>query len=125
MLLLQVLWEVNNSVEIIYLEVYMQMPSLNYDIVTEMNECGQMGMRYMHKSHGSMTLLMTPLKSNKLNPSDKDTQFEFGLLSASPKLVVNNWTWQCHGNVFFNFGSTEEHSVYMLVVGVVQAINIV
>ena len=60
-----------------------------------------------------------------LRPRDKDTDFEFGLLSAGRaklyidgKLVIDNWTKQTRGDDFFNYGSTEEHAVFLLKAGV-------
>ncbi|KAH9920187.1 beta-glucosidase [Amylocystis lapponica] len=160
--IVQALRELDASVEITYSEgarAYMQMPSLDYDIVTETGERGWTGTWYAHESDESMTPLATPLKSQYidetrmfistswpqeltkrwtlklhglLKPRDKDTQFEFGLLSAGRaklyvdgKLVVDNWTWQRRGDAFFNSGSAEERGVYALAAGVAHAIDVV
>ena len=64
-------------------------------------------------------------------PREKDTQFEFGLLSAGRaklfvdgNLVIDNWTKQTRGDSFFNCGSTEEYGVYTLKAGVKHEIYI-
>ena len=58
-------------------------------------------------------------------PQDKDTDFEFGLLSAGRaklyvdgKLLIDNWTKQRRGDAFFNSGSAEEYGVFRLKAGV-------
>ncbi len=60
-----------------------------------------------------------------MKPRDKDTDFEFGLLSAGRarlyvdgKLVIDNWTKQKRGDAFFNSGSAEEYGVFQLKAGV-------
>ena len=60
-----------------------------------------------------------------LKPREKDTDFEFGLMSAGraklfidDALVIDNWTKQTRGQGFFNCGSTEERGVVTLKAGV-------
>lgn len=66
-----------------------------------------------------------------LKPRDKDTDFEFGLLSAGraklfidDQLVIDNWTKQTRGQSFFNCGSTEEYGVFKLKAGVAHQIHV-
>ncbi|KAI0697103.1 beta-glucosidase [Cerioporus squamosus] len=149
------LGEVASDVEITYSEgarAYMQMPTLENEILTEDGKPGWMGYFHSHEDNDSMTPLDAvtatryidetrvflsddyPRELTKrftlrlrgfLKPREKDTDFEFGLLSAGraklfidDQLVIDNWTKQTRGQAFFNCGSTEETGVFKLKAGV-------
>ncbi|KAM5541949.1 hypothetical protein V8D89_004259 [Ganoderma adspersum] len=149
------LGKVDPNVEITYSEgsrSFMQMPTLENDIVTEDGKPGWMGYFHSHESDDSLTPLEKPTTTRHIDetriflsvdfpkeltkrytlrlrgffkPRDKDTDFEFGLLSAGRaklyidgKLIIDNWTKQRRGDAFFNSGSAEEYGVFRLKAGV-------
>ncbi|OBZ75776.1 putative beta-glucosidase J [Grifola frondosa] len=110
---------VDPDIEITYCEgarAYMQMPSLDYEIVTESGERGWIGSWHSHESDESMTPLPEPLSTKyidetctfistshpkeltkrwtlklrgQLKPRPYDCEFEFGLLSAGRAKVCS------------------------------------
>ncbi|KAF7330642.1 Glycoside hydrolase family 3 protein [Mycena sanguinolenta] len=145
----------NPEVEITYSEgarAYLTSPSLDYELFTEDGKRGWMGSWHSHVDDDSMTALDEPLRVDyfdetrifistsapsaltkrwtlklrgQLLPREKDTPFEFGLISAGRarlyvdgELLIDNWTRQRRGDAFFGSGSEEEHGVFNLKAGV-------
>ncbi|KAJ6551199.1 glycoside hydrolase family 3 protein [Mycena capillaripes] len=145
----------NPDVEITYSEgarAYLTSPSLDYELFTEDGKRGWTGSWHRHVDDDSMVALDEPVKVDHLDetrifvstsapaaltkrwtlklrgqllPRDKDTPFEFGLISAGRarlyvdgELLIDNWTRQRRGDAFFGCGSEEEHGVFNLKAGV-------
>ncbi|KAK7040389.1 hypothetical protein VNI00_009866 [Paramarasmius palmivorus] len=143
------------NVEVTFSEgapTYQQMPTLEYELLTEDGRPGWIGTWYPHTSDDSMSPLDKPVHTQYidetrcfistsypkelthrwtlklkgyLKPRDVDTDFDFGLASSGRarlyvdgKLVVDNWSRQRRGDLFFGSGSEEEHGVYSLKAGV-------
>ncbi|EJF57992.1 beta-glucosidase [Dichomitus squalens LYAD-421 SS1] len=152
---------VEPSVEITYSEgarAYMQMPTLENELETEDGKPGWTGYFHSHENDDSMTPLEEPTVTRYIDetriflsddypkeltkrftlrlrgffkPREKDTEFEFGLVSAGRaklfvdgKLLIDNWTKQTRGESFFNSGSTEEYGVFTLKAGVKHEIYV-
>ncbi|KAJ7251130.1 beta-glucosidase [Mycena haematopus] len=145
----------NPDVEITYSEgarAYLTSPSLDYELFTGDGKRGWTGSWHSHVDDDSMTPLDEPVRVDHLDetrifistsapsgltkrwtlklrgqllPRDKDTPFEFGLISAGRarlyvdgELLIDNWTRQRRGDAFFGSGSEEEHGVFNLKAGV-------
>ncbi|TFK81890.1 glycoside hydrolase family 3 protein, partial [Polyporus arcularius HHB13444] len=136
------LGDVAPDVEVTYSEgarAYMQMPTLENEIVTEDGKPGWTGYFHSHEDNDSMTPLTAVTATRYIDETrvflrylaypesldSIDTDFEFGLLSAGraklfidDELVIDNWTKQTRGQAFFNCGSTEETGVFKIKAGV-------
>ncbi|KAK7052101.1 glycoside hydrolase family 3 protein [Favolaschia claudopus] len=145
----------NPDVEVTYSEgarAFLTSPSLDYELFTEDGKHGWTGSWHPHLDDDSMTPLDEPVKVDhldetrifistsapsaltrrwtlklrgQLRPRDKDTPFEFGLISAGRaklyvdgELLIDNWTRQRRGDAFFGSGSEEERGVFNLKAGV-------
>ncbi|KAJ7041012.1 beta-glucosidase [Mycena alexandri] len=144
----------NPDVQVTYSEgarAYLTTPSLDYELFTEDGKRGWTGSWYSHIDDDSMTALEEPVKVDHLDETrifistsapaaltrrwtlklrgqllrEKDTPFEFGLISAGRaklyvdgELLIDNWTRQKRGDAFFGCGSEEERGVFPLKAGV-------
>ncbi|KAJ7070143.1 beta-glucosidase [Mycena amicta] len=145
----------NPEVQVTYSEgarAYLTSPSLDDDLFTEDGKPGWIGSWHRHESDESMIALPEPFKTEHIDetrmfistsapkgltsrwtlklrghllPREKDTPFEFGLLSAGRaklyvdgELLIDNWTRQRRGDAFFGSGSEEEYGVFNLKAGV-------
>ncbi|KAI0343869.1 beta-glucosidase [Trametopsis cervina] len=159
--IVQALKENDPNVEITYSEgarAYMTLPTLEYDLLTEDGKTGWIGEWFAHENDDSMTPVGEPVKVQFMDetrmfistsypagitkrwtlrlkglfkPREKDTLFEFGLISAGraklfvdDKLVIDNWTKQKRGDYFFNSGSVEEKGTFELKAGVSHKIHV-
>ncbi|KAI0700305.1 beta-glucosidase [Cytidiella melzeri] len=153
--IVQALRENDPNVEITYSEgarAYMTLPTLEYELLTEDDKRGWIGEWFAHEDDDSMTPVEKPVRVQFMDetrlfistsypkgitkrwslrlkglfkPREKDTLYEFGLLSAGraklfvdDQLVIDNWTKQTRGEHFFGSGSTEEKGQFMLKAGV-------
>ncbi|KAH9923710.1 beta-glucosidase [Epithele typhae] len=147
--------KLDKDVEITYGEgarAYMQLPTLENELETEDGQPGWTGHFYSHEDDESMTALKDPKVTRYIDetrvflsidypkeltkrftlrlrgfmkPREKDTDYEFGLLSAGRaklfidgKEVIDNWTRQIRGDAFFATGSTEVYGTTTLKAGV-------
>ncbi|KAJ7220655.1 beta-glucosidase [Mycena pura] len=145
----------NPDVEVTYSEgarAYLTSPSLDKELSTEDGKPGWMGSWHAHESDESMTPLKEPLKVERIDetrmfiststpagltqrwtlrlrgyiqPREKDTPFEFGLICSGRaklyvdgELLIDSWTRQRRGDYFFGLGSLEEYGVFNLKAGV-------
>ncbi|KAJ7779235.1 beta-glucosidase [Mycena metata] len=144
----------NPDVQVTYSEGargYLTTPSLDYELFTEDGKRGWTGSWYSHIDDDSMAALEEPVKVDHLDETrifistsapaaltrrwtlklrgqllrEKDTPFEFGLISAGRaklyvdgELLIDNWTRQKRGDAFFGCGSEEERGVFTLKAGV-------
>ncbi|KAF7299413.1 Glycoside hydrolase family 3 protein [Mycena indigotica] len=149
----------NPAVEVTYSEgarAYLTSPSLDDDLFTEDGLPGWTGSWHAHENDDSMSALPDPFKTERMDetrmfistsspkgitkrwtlklrghllPREKDTPFEFGLLSAGRAklfidgdLLIDNWTRQRRGDAFFGCGSEEEYGTFNLKAGVTHQI---
>ncbi|KAF7324757.1 Glycoside hydrolase family 3 protein [Mycena kentingensis (nom. inval.)] len=138
---------------------YLTSPSLDIDgLFTEDGKPGWTGSWHAHESNESMTSMSDAYQTDyfdetrlfistsapkgitkrwtlklrgHLKPREKDTPFEFGLMSAGRaklyvdnELLIDNWTRQRRGEAFFGCGSEEEYGVFNLKAGVTHQIRV-
>ncbi|KAI0087212.1 beta-glucosidase [Irpex rosettiformis] len=159
--IVRALRENDPDVEITYSEgarSFKTLPTLEYDLLTKDGRPGWIGEWFAHENDDSMVPVEKAVRvqyidetrmfistsypggitkkwslrlKGSLKPREKDTLYEFSLLSAGrAKLfvddqpVIDNWTKQTRGDAFFGSGSTEEKGQFLLKAGVAHQIRV-